>query len=882
MGVIAHLQSGGWLLTQNLRQSRILRRLHDRAQIAAGREVWPTAQLLPLDAWLETQWREAAAARPELPGLLQPAAAEWLWRQRAARDAPGLIDPAELAAKARASWIRLRAHGGEVAGLERWPLTRDQQAFVSWAKSVEAELLDRNVRDPADLARLFVDTRALPTPGPPLVLTGYRRLSAAQSALVAALRARGWSVGIDAPATPAARTSSYAAADPEAEQGASLSWIRAQLERLPAGIHGLIVPDLASRRGAVERALAAALQPELELPGGAARDRVFDLAGGHPLIAQPVVETAIAALECAREPIQWATASHLLRSPHIAGAAAEWSARIRLDLDLRSVEPSLRWTIAALRTRAERTGAKEFATSLAAAVKATRGAARRSAGAWAEVFGACLTAWGWPGGPRLDSHEFQAAQAFGERLRELSRLDPVVTELTVSEALQELRRAATAPFQPERGEPALFVLDTPDDPGVRFDSLWVAGLTAAAWPRPAAVDPLLPIEIQRKLGMPGVTAEDCVAEARAVIERWQSQSAELVLSWPRRENDTDVDGSPLIPATAQVLPQPAMLRGRDQRVLAAGILEPMPADPAPPRVPGAVRGGARVLELQSQCPFRAFAELRLGARPLQEPQAGIDRRTRGTILHRALQEFWSETQSLAGLLKLDPVGRGTRVAARVDEALAGELPAGTSDRSRALERDWQCRALENLLAIEQARPDFVVAEAERSMERELGGLVLKLQVDRVDRVGDALLVIDYKTGKASPRQWRGARMDAPQLPLYAVLHPGRPTGLAVATVAASGARFQGVASEAGVIDGLLPAGKFKLTEDRESGFDWRQITGHWFAWLEELARDHVAGHADVDPKLGATTCRNCHLGALCRVAMVAPDESDAEEAGEDD
>jgi probable DNA repair protein len=873
---------GVMLLTQNLRQSRILRRLHDRAQIAAGLQVWATAQLLPFDAWLEMQWREAAAARPELPRLLAPAAVEWLWRQRAARDAPGLIDPAELGAKARASWIRLRAHGGDVAGLERWPLTRDQQAFLSWARSVETELAERHVRDPADLTRQFVVMQAAPAAGPPLRLSGFRRLTPAQDALVAALRARGWSVHIDSPATPSAGRWRHEAASPEAEQGAALAWIHAQLERRPEGIHGLILPDLATRRGAVERALAAALQPELELPGAAAGDRVFDLAGGHPLIAQPLVETAIALLECVREPIRWATVSRLLRSPHIDGAASERNARTKFDLELRTIEPSLQWTSAGLRARAERSGAKEFAAKLVAAAGAMRGAARRRMGAWAEVFGACLTAWGWPGPSPLDSNEFQAAQAFSERLRELSRLDAVMAELTAAEALRELRRSAAAPFQPERGEPAVFVLDTLDDPGIRFDSLWVAGLNAAAWPSPVAVDPLLPIEIQRKLGMPGVTAEGCVAEARAVIERWRSASAELVLSWPSRENDTDVDGSLLIPATVPELPLQPLLRSRDQLAHAAGILEPMPADPAPARLPGTVRGGARVLELQSQCPFRAFAELRLGARPLEEPQAGIDRRKRGTILHRALQGFWSETRSLAGLLELDQQTRRNRVAAQVDAALARELPAGTGKRQRQLERDWQCLAIQNLLAIEQERPDFAVAESERSMDCDLGGLVLKLQVDRVDRIGDGLLVIDYKTGKASPTQWRGARMDAPQLPLYAVLHPGKPGGLAVATIAATGARFRGIASEAGVIDNLLPAGKFELTEDCQKGFNWRQITEHWYAWLEQLARDHAAGRADVDPKLAATTCRNCHLGALCRVATVAPDEVDAEGANDND
>ncbi|MFZ2509024.1 MAG: PD-(D/E)XK nuclease family protein [Steroidobacteraceae bacterium] len=877
-----HLRTDGWLLTQNLRQSRILRRLHDRAQLVAGHEVWASARLLPFDAWLESQWRDGAATRPELPALLHPAAAEWLWRQRAARDVPGLIDPAELAARARASWLRLRSYGGDIADIERWPQTRDQQAFLAWAQAVEAELADRNVRDPSDLARVMVETRALPAPGPPLLLTGFRRLAPAQLTLIAALRERGWSVEIDQPAAPVAGTWQYGAADPEAEQGAALAWIRTRLDLKPDGIHGLIVPDLAARRGAIERALAAALQPELELPGGAAVERVFDLAGGHPLHGQPIVEMALALLEFVREPISWVTVSRLLRSPHIAGAQAERNARIRLDLELRSVNPSLHLTSSELGARAVRAGAEEFAAAVVAAVESLRGRVRRRVGGWAETFAACLAAWGWPGGLGLDSHEFQAARAFGEKLRELARLDAVVPELTVHEAVRELRRFASAPFQPERGEPALFVFDSVDDPGIRFDSLWVAGLTAATWPRPATVDPLLPIEVQRKFGMPGVTAEGCVIEARAVMGGWQSQSRELVLSWPRLENDTEVDRSPLIPPAARPLPQQPAYRGRDRLAFEAAALEPLAVDPAPARKPGAVRGGARLLELQSHCPFRAFAELRLDARPLEEPQPGVDRRNRGTILHRALQGFWSETRSLARLAALAPEARRDRVVVQVDAALRALLQTGTSERSRLLERDWHCRAIGNLLEIELARPDFVVLEAERSMQCELGGLVLRLQVDRVDRIGDKLLVIDYKTGKASPSQWRGARMDSPQLPLYAVLHAGQPSGIAVATVTAAGARFRGIAGEAGLIDGLQPAGQFRLTEDHQVGFEWPAIIRRWHAWLEQLARDHAAGHAEVDPKLAGDTCRNCHLGALCRVEAVAPDEPEVEEGESDE
>src|SRR6185295_6841095 len=97
-----------------------------------------------------------------------------------------------------------------------------------------------------------------------------------------------------------------------------------------------------------------------------------------------------------------------------------------------------------------------------------------------------------------------------------------------------------------------------------------------------------------------------------------------------------------------------------------------------------------------------------------------------------------------------------------------------------------------------------------------------------------LVVIDYKTGKTRPTAWRGARMDAPQLPLYAVLHPDRPTGIAFAAVAATRAKYVGVGRDGEAIPGMKAAERFALTEDEEKGFSWPAIAAHWRAWLERL------------------------------------------------
>lgn len=879
-GCLAHLDAGGLVLTADLRQARILRRLHDQARIAAGHEAWPTARVLPLESWLASLWREALAERDELAVALPAVAMRWLWRRLAVADSPGLVDPAEIGARARASWLLLRAHGGALDDLARWPLTRDQQAFLGWARSVERALAGQGGCDAADLATRVVTDDVLPETGPPILLVGFRRPTPAQARLFERLRQRGIAVqGFEAEPQGGAAWR-YAATDPESERAALAAWLRMQLTDAPGGVHGLMVPNLAAERGALERALAAALQPELELPG-AARERVFDFAGGPQLLSRAVIEIAIDAIRFALGGGDWMSASRLLRSDDIADAAMEREPRLQLDARLRSDGRAPPGTPAGLAAAARGAGAPGFAMAIEAAAARVAGPPRRAAGAWAEGFGACLAACGWPRGADVGSADWQAAMRFSELLRELGALSSFAPPLTAGQALAELQELATAPFQPEGGEPAVFVMDGWEDTGLGFDSLWVAGLTAAAWPRPVRIDPFLPIEAQRRLGMPRASAEVCVADAETIVSSWKAQAAALVLSWPQRADDTDVDASPLVPDDFAALPEPAPFATRASLQCGAASLETLAEDAAPALAVAQATGGARVLDLQSRCPFRAFGELRLHARPLEEPQAGFDRRLRGQVLHRALERFWSGLRSQAALLAFAPAECRRRVEDAVDRALGDLAPATAGPCMRALERDWQLGAVEGLLALDRARAPFAIVETEREMTGRIGGLELRLRADRVDDVGGALVVIDYKTGRVRGTSWRGARMDEPQLPLYAVLHPRRPAAIAFAETGAAGARFVGVGDDAVAIEGVLPAEKYVLTEDKEKGFGWGPMTERWWAWLDALARDHAAGKGQVDPKLGPNTCRQCHLGALCRVDAAGA-RDDGEEAGDGD
>ena len=83
--------------------------------------------------------------------------------------------------------------------------------------------------------------------------------------------------------------------------------------------------------------------------------------------------------------------------------------------------------------------------------------------------------------------------------------------------------------------------------GLRFDCLWVSGLTDAAWPLDARRESVHPGGPQKKAGMPQAPPETSAALDRRLTEEWLAAAAEVVVSWPAKEEDRDLAPSPLIP-----------------------------------------------------------------------------------------------------------------------------------------------------------------------------------------------------------------------------------------------------------------------------------------------------------------------------------------------
>ena len=415
-------------------------------------------------------------------------------------------------------------------------------------------------------------------------------------------------------------------------------------------------------------------------------------------------------------------------------------------------------------------------------------------------------------------------------------------------AFAVLRRlCADTLFQPESPEAPIQVLGMLEAAGMRFDCLWVSGLTDEAWPQPVRPNPFLPVALQKKAGIPQASAEASLELDRRRTAEWRAAAAEVVLSWPEKEADRDLAPSPLILGVEKgELALPAYPRYRDL-LFDARKTEALEDSKGPPVAKPEVRGGTRVLSDQAACPFRAFARHRLNAQALEEPAPGLDARDRGKLMHELMKEIWAQLKDSSSLKSdLAPV-----ISRAADAAIRA---IGLEGRFAELERARLAKLAREWLDEEEKRSPFKIAFLEEKRSMKIGGLELSGRIDRMDRLPDGShVLIDYKTGNVNTRVWEAPRPEDPQLPLYAVSSSEQISAVAFARLKTGEMRFLGVSKGPDVLPGVRPARS------------WPDLLAEWKREAESLGAAFAAGEARVDPKDDLATCRLCELQTLCRV-----------------
>jgi hypothetical protein len=337
-----------------------------------------------------------------------------------------------------------------------------------------------------------------------------------------------------------------------------------------------------------------------------------------------------------------------------------------------------------------------------------------------------------------------------------------------------------------------------------------------------------------------------------------------VYSWSRSDAELPRDMSPLLQAPGADQPTTAAPPFDLQSWLLAQA-PPLEAwrDDRGPAWPGgqALRGGTRLLELQSLCPFRSFAELRLNARKLPEPQPGVDPRVRGQMLHRALELFWRSMRDSATLRRRgrsDAEALAHECVHRAIEQIAARLPASIGAAPLRREGARAERLLCQLIDWELTREPFITQALECDQDYPVAGTTLQLRLDRIDRLGDGrLVVIDYKSGATEKFDAFAERPTQPQLPAYAMAAGDGVAAVVALYLGREGLKLRGLTDRP---DRLRVRG---IDSVPGGELAWPPLLRLWHGRLEHLVREFLDGDATVQPQPGA--CEYCHLQMLCRV-----------------
>ena len=868
------------MITASERAARAVSSRYHRARRSEGRKAWAAPNIQDWNNFVRSAWMDLG-----LNGrlILNRTQEQSLWADLAQADGRGatlleepryrLADLAQqahelvcsyaprlLAATARAGWQN------DAGVFSRWLAGFEQACrradLVSSAR-LPIELLDLLKNSTSDSER---------DPRKPLLIIGFDRLLPLQQEILDA-----WGSWREAPlAPPATPPHFYVVDDVQAELAACALWCSRQLAATPGARILVIAQNVTAIRGQIERAF-------LQHAGIA---RQFEFSLGIPL-------DRVAFSRAAFFLIRWLSSSlrehelDWLFSTGLAAASLNETAHLQAQMRLlrrRGLEQP-DWTLEAFLesfpTRREKSsafqagGVEPWIDRMTAARGRLAELARepQSPLDWAERIAELLASVCFAAAASPASEEFQAAGRWQQALETAASLGYDGLRLDWSGFLSVLARIlAKTLFAPESSDAPIQICGPAESAGLTADAVWFLGATEQAWPANGKTHPLLPLEVQRDWQMPHATAKLDWDLAEAMTARQLASAPEVYFSHARQMEGIEARPSRLVTEVAGAAESlPADLVSRLAARPAAVRFEDFSRVPLPP---GRIAGGAALLTAQSQCPFKAFATARLGAQSWEPAQAGLTAKQRGQLVHAVLESVWAGPpdgiRTHAELVfRAEGESRVAWVAEHVRRVFQKEVRGRLTDRMPTryleLEQERLISLVTRWLEYESARIAFEVLQTEAECVKDIAGLQLKLRLDRLDRLIDgSVLVVDYKTGDVKPKSWQLPRPDDIQLPLYArfaLKEDEQLGGLAFARVRPGDLSFAGhIGAPAGTLFADLKSTNALL----KNPLTVEQLED-WDRYIEQLARDFLAGHAEVNPRDYPKTCERCGLQTLCRV-----------------
>ena len=871
------LARGALILTPNQRVARNLRHTFHQEMQLQGRVDWIPPEIFAIDSWISEAWQRLTLAGFTSRVLLNRTQELSVWRRilAAAPDVSALRSLDALAEMAASAWSQLCDYNGR-ARAKNASDSADTRAFRSWRTDFEQTLQRGGYITSAELPTALhasAPASGLLAGHQGILLVDFDIIPPSLKDLLSALQHSGHSVDEHKTSTPPASAHIHEAATERKELERAALWTSRILAQNPAARVAIVVPNLAARRPEITRIFGQTLAPEHQrfhspTPSVPAGPLEFSL--GSSLHDATLIKTALDLLRWTTEPLPIAVISELLLSPFFGctSSAADPFAIAEFDaLDLRrhSVlrpELSLSAAIRLVEVSSRRLRLTSLLTQLKSLQHTTQREIpdprrQRSHAEWSDLFAALLQAAGWSYTTHADSLTFQMHRRFEAALDELGTLDFDGTRADAPAALESLQRIVLrAIFAPESREAPVQIMGPLEVGGIPYDALWFLGAGDFGWPRLPISSPLISGDLKRSLGLPGSNFDRDNAAALALTQRIAGSAREIVFSYAAKVEDAFQRPSPVLSELNlhPLPPSTALFESESGTMETFSDFTSIP--PLPDRI---TRGGAQLLQAQAACGFRAFAEHRLASTELELRSPGMDDMERGNLVHRVMEHFWSKVTTQEELAATPPIERDFLLEESIRFAVERTRASseGTWDQAYlSAQRKRLLNLLRPWLEQELNRPPFAVRSQEKRLnDVRLGPLRLDLRVDRIDDTEAGTLILDYKTGRAHPNDWKSERPDAPQLPLYAILSGEPVHGIAFALLrAGKDLALKGFADSANLFGPIT-----------RTGLSMQDQIETWQRDLTALALAFDHGAPRPDPKVYPTTCSRCSQRLVCRL-----------------
>ena len=863
------------LLTGNKRLIPFLHKAYARYQQTQKKQVWSPLQFFTFTRWLEILWEKQFIEQTGFALRLLTKQQECLiWKNIIRQSTYSFLDSGHTAKNAQQAWQLLQqalldyrtTHFKQSNETETWQIWAMQfdnfcqnQAYIDLSSTVN------------HLTLLF--SKKVLKPPRRIFLIGFNEINPQYKKLLSVLEELHCQICYYAPVYPQTKRKRLCLIDKETECHQMTLWAYQSWQLGKKNI-ACVIPNLIEQRTPL---LNTFTEIFTELAPSHISPLPFNIAAGNPLLEFSLIQTAMHILRL--EDINAFPQIHsLLRSPYLGDSQQEQATRAQLDTYLRRTAEN-RLSLDQLLIVSYQHACpllSHLVADLIPLIKKYPPHFLAKPSFWSDYFAKKLCALAWPGERSLNTSEFQLLERWSELLTELAGLDFILGDISQSEALQQLHELINATLFQSKSlhEAPIQVLGLLDSAGMYFDDLWVMGLDDRTWPATAKPNPFIPYALQHTHQIPYASNEREYYFASLLTKNLIGCAANIIFSHPAQHLDQILRPSVLIKSQPEI--ELDDLKFPDyhayaKKIMAAQQWEYYTEESAPLSPEGSFSADTQLIQSQAACPFQAYARYRLKAQFHSFPQNGLNARERGNLLHQVLEQFWNGVKDQASLLQLTSQALDKLIHIAIDHCFnlfSKKRPLVFKTHFIDIERQRLHALLSKLIALEKQRPAFSHTQHETKRQLTLGPLSFTLRIDRLDTLNATQsMIIDYKTGVPSKIDWLEERCDYPQLPLYCLSYPETVRSFAMLHLRSDKIMLQGISAEESPMQQLTPLKKLKTSLVLNH---WSDLLKHWQTALEKLAIEFQQGVADVNPKHGPSTCRQCDLQLLCRINHLQP------------